>query len=49
MKHAKLFICGDIEIGHVTVSDAIAHMDKQTISKIAEDSHSDLITGKYEG
>lgn len=49
--HAKMFTCGDVEIGHIVVSEALANMpgDALNASKLAKDENSDLVTGKYEG
>lgn len=48
VKYAKLFTCGDVEIGHVLSSPKIKDVLGDDIN-IAEKNHSDLITGKYEG
>lgn len=48
VSHAQMLICGDIEIGHVMVSEAISNIE-DTGFKTAENEHSDLVTGKYEG
>ncbi|XP_053609936.1 histidine protein methyltransferase 1 homolog [Plodia interpunctella] len=53
VKHAKMFICGDVEIGHVVTSEAIANIlstnDTYNATECAEKDHSDLVVGKYEG
>lgn len=47
--HAKMFTCGDLEIGHIIVNEAIANMNLENASKIAKEENSDLVTGFYEG
>lgn len=50
--HAQMVTYGDIEIGHVLVSEAISNIEDngfKTSVKLAENKHSDLVTGKYEG
>lgn len=49
--HAKMFVCGDIEIGHVNHIDKIfVNGDyKANALELAEKEHSDLVAGKYEG
>ncbi|CAH0398430.1 unnamed protein product [Chilo suppressalis] len=52
VKQARMFTCGDVEIGHVVVSDAISNMSSKSLqmaSKLIIDVKSDLITGQYEG
>ncbi|XP_063826287.1 histidine protein methyltransferase 1 homolog isoform X2 [Ostrinia nubilalis] len=49
VKHANMFTCGDIEIGHINVNEAIANMSLENASKLAEEENSDLVTGIYEG
>ncbi|XP_013186893.1 histidine protein methyltransferase 1 homolog isoform X2 [Amyelois transitella] len=52
-KHAKMFTCGEVEIGHVVTSEALANIlsdtDMNNATGCAEKSHSDLVTAKYEG
>ncbi|XP_014358226.2 histidine protein methyltransferase 1 homolog [Papilio machaon] len=49
--HAKMFICEDIEIGHVSSCDKLFSSGDYTFNalELAEKEHSDLIAGKYEG
>ncbi|XP_059048827.1 histidine protein methyltransferase 1 homolog [Achroia grisella] len=53
VKRAKIFICGDIEIGHVLANEAMVNImtedGDQNATELAENNHSDLISGKYEG
>lgn len=49
---AKMFACGDVEIGHIVVSEAKASIEESGLKnavELAEKEHSDLIAGKYEG
>ncbi|CAH0585831.1 unnamed protein product [Chrysodeixis includens] len=49
---AKMFACGDVEIGHVVVSSAISNIEGSGFKnavELAEKEHSDLVAGKYEG
>ncbi|XP_047029599.1 histidine protein methyltransferase 1 homolog [Helicoverpa zea] len=49
---AKMFACGDVEIGHVVVSEAMASIEEsglKNVIELAEKEHSDLVAGKYEG
>ncbi|CAH0715676.1 unnamed protein product, partial [Brenthis ino] len=49
---AKMFTCGDVEIGHVVVSNMMNYIkDKglENVIELAENNHSDLVTGTYEG
>ncbi|XP_075977622.1 histidine protein methyltransferase 1 homolog isoform X2 [Anticarsia gemmatalis] len=49
---AKMFACGDVEIGHVVVTEALANIEGSGFSnavELAEKEHSDLIAGTYEG
>ncbi|CAG9786622.1 unnamed protein product [Diatraea saccharalis] len=49
---AKMFTCGEVEIGHVVVSDAISNINKQSseiASNFVREPNSDLVTGIYEG
>ncbi|KAJ0176732.1 hypothetical protein K1T71_007911 [Dendrolimus kikuchii] len=49
---AKIFTCGDIEIGHIIVSEALTNVKDAGIKNmvnLAEQEHSDLVIGKYEG
>lgn len=49
---AKMFTCGDVEIGHVVVSNMMNYIkDKglKNVIELAENNHSDLVTGTYEG
>lgn len=49
---AKMFACGDIEIGHVVVSEALARIEEagfKNAVELAEKEHSDLVAGTYEG
>ncbi|CAK1556386.1 unnamed protein product [Leptosia nina] len=50
-KQAKMFTCGDVEIGHVlTNALSIQFNDvEENAIELAEKEHSDLVTGKYEG
>lgn len=51
----KLFLCGNLEIGHVAAKEAIlsieSMVDKGLTNAIkqADKEHSDLVPGKYEG
>lgn len=49
--HAKMFTCGDVEIGHIVPKDALLSAGEIKFNNVelAEKQHSDLITGKYEG
>lgn len=53
--HAKIFTCGDVEIGHVITSEAInkttivKDTETENVVNFAEQLNSDLVTGKYEG
>ncbi|XP_049873388.1 histidine protein methyltransferase 1 homolog isoform X2 [Pectinophora gossypiella] len=50
--HAVMFVCEDIEIGHVVAKDALLRMGDHGLKNAAdraEKEHSDLITGTYEG
>ncbi|XP_045448372.1 histidine protein methyltransferase 1 homolog [Melitaea cinxia] len=52
LSHAKMFVCGDVEIGHVSVNNMITYLKYKgigTVLELAEKKHSDLVTGKYEG
>ncbi|XP_047532968.1 histidine protein methyltransferase 1 homolog [Vanessa atalanta] len=52
VSQAKMFICGDVEIGHVLISNMLTFMKENGVKNaldLAEKEHSDLITGKYEG
>uniref|UniRef100_A0A2A4J1M7 protein-histidine N-methyltransferase n=1 Tax=Heliothis virescens TaxID=7102 RepID=A0A2A4J1M7_HELVI len=47
-----MFACGDVEIGHVVVSGAMATIEEsgfKNVIELAEKEHSDLVAGKYEG
>lgn len=48
-----MFTYGDVEIGHIVASEAILNIthtnDLKNPTEFAEKSHSDLVTGKYEG
>lgn len=47
-----MFTCGDVEIGHVVVSEAITRIEEtgfKNAVELAEKEHSDLVAGKYEG
>nr|XP_021188188.2 histidine protein methyltransferase 1 homolog [Helicoverpa armigera] len=49
---AKMFACGDVEIGHVVVSEAMSSIEEsglKNVIELAEKEHSDLVAGKYEG
>ncbi|KAJ8721982.1 hypothetical protein PYW08_004384 [Mythimna loreyi] len=49
---AKMFACGDVEIGHVVISEVMASIEESGLKnaiKLAEKEHSDLVAGKYEG
>ncbi|KAJ2948992.1 hypothetical protein O0L34_g5931 [Tuta absoluta] len=49
---AKMFVCGDIEIGHVVAKDALLRIgdsDLKNDVELADNEHSDLVPGKYEG
>ena len=49
---AKMFACGEVEIGHVVVSEAMASIEEsglKNVIELAEKEHSDLVAGKYEG
>ncbi|CAH4027278.1 unnamed protein product [Pieris brassicae] len=50
-KQAKMFMCGDVEIGHVFTNQLSIDIgqSKKNAVELAEKEHSDLITGKYEG
>lgn len=51
----KMFLCGDLEIGHVIAKEAIvkagtlADNGLKNAIELAEKEHSDLVPGKYEG
>lgn len=50
----KMFVCGDLEIGHVATKEAMLQIgtvgnDLQNAIELAEKKHSDLVPGKYEG
>lgn len=50
VKYAKMFTCGDLEIGYV--NNVISNFSANGINnaaELAEKEHSDLVTGKYEG
>lgn len=50
--HAKMFTCGDVEIGHVVAKEAFLNCNENELQNavhFAETQHSDLIAGKYEG
>ncbi|XP_061715685.1 histidine protein methyltransferase 1 homolog [Cydia pomonella] len=52
--HARMFACGDVEIGHVVTSEALnkmytANNEFKNAVELAEKEHKDLIAGKYEG
>ncbi|KAI5644241.1 lysine methyltransferase domain-containing protein [Phthorimaea operculella] len=50
--HAKMFVCGDIEIGHVVAKDALLRIGDNNLKnavELADKEHSDLVPGKYEG
>lgn len=52
VNHGQMVTCGDVEIGHVLVSEAITNIEDagfKTAVKLAENEESDLVTGKYEG
>lgn len=47
-----MVVSGDVEIGHVVVSEALSNIEDtglKTAVNLAENEHSDLVTGKYEG
>lgn len=44
-----MFACGDVEIGHVVVNEAIGNIGLKNAIELARKEHSDLIAGKYEG
>ncbi|XP_050351199.1 histidine protein methyltransferase 1 homolog [Nymphalis io] len=47
---AKMFICGDVEIGHVLINNMITYMKENGAKNVLDlTEHSDLVTGKYEG
>ncbi|CAB3236775.1 unnamed protein product [Arctia plantaginis] len=49
---AKMFACGDVEIGHVVASEALARIEESGLEnavKLADKEHSDLVAGTYEG
>ncbi|XP_045498482.1 histidine protein methyltransferase 1 homolog isoform X1 [Colias croceus] len=48
-KHAKMFMCGDVEIGHIVTNELQINNGTDNAVELAEKEHSDLITGKYEG
>ncbi|XP_063623916.1 histidine protein methyltransferase 1 homolog [Cydia splendana] len=52
--HARMFACGDVEIGHVVASEALNKMytgGNEFINavELAEKENKDLVAGKYEG
>ncbi|KAM3965337.1 histidine protein methyltransferase 1 homolog [Aphomia sociella] len=53
VQHAKMLLCGDLEIGHVIANEAMANImcddGTENAIELAEKNYSDLITGKYEG
>ncbi|XP_050666198.1 histidine protein methyltransferase 1 homolog isoform X1 [Leptidea sinapis] len=50
-KHAKMFACGEVNIGHVITSVLQVKAENRTenVLELAEKEHSDLVPGKYEG
>lgn len=47
-----MFACGDIEIGHVVISNMMSYLKKRGLDNVVElanHKHSDLVTGTYEG
>lgn len=51
-RRAKMFACGDVEIGHVVVTEPMASNEEsglKNIIELSEKEHSDLVAGKYEG
>lgn len=47
-----MFACGDVEIGHVVTSEALARIEESDLEnpvKLADDEQSDLVAGTYEG
>lgn len=47
-----MFVCGNVEIGHVSVNNMITYLKDKgigTVLELADKKHSDLVTGKYEG
>ncbi|XP_063363796.1 histidine protein methyltransferase 1 homolog [Cydia amplana] len=54
LAHARMFACGDVEIGHVVASEALSEMyttdsEFKNAVELAEKEHKDLVAGKYEG
>ncbi|KPI97687.1 Histidine protein methyltransferase 1-like [Papilio xuthus] len=49
--HAKMFVCEDIEIGHLSSCDKLFSSGDYELNalELADKEHSDLIAGKYEG
>ncbi|XP_050666199.1 uncharacterized protein LOC126966262 isoform X2 [Leptidea sinapis] len=49
-KHAKMFACGEVNIGHVITSVLQVKAENRTenVLELAEKEHSDLVPGKYE-
>lgn len=51
----KMFLCGDLEIGHVMAKEAMLRMGEKKEDFVknaveqAENNQSDLVPGKYEG
>lgn len=52
---AKMFVCGEVEIGHVIVNAALSDIKKKSANgstnkvELADEAHSDLVAGEYEG
>lgn len=53
---ANVFSCGDLQIGHVLPQDAVMYLKEdgriqnlENNISLADDLHSDLVEGKYEG
>lgn len=47
-----MFACGDVEIGHVVISEAMANIEESGLKnaiELAQEENSDLVAGKYEG
>ncbi|XP_047991249.1 histidine protein methyltransferase 1 homolog [Leguminivora glycinivorella] len=54
LAHARMFACGDVEIGHVVATEALNKMytgdsEFKNAVELAEKEHKDLVAGKYEG
>lgn len=49
--HAKMFTCGEVEIGHVLLNNITCsrRTGLKNLIELSEKQHTDLVAGEYEG